>query len=598
MKNYQKLAVAVMGLLLTASMGTVISAHAEEPVPTEPMPTQTAICIEPWWHMYELTDVNLQEGDTLHLEFAGDGVYYMDIDITNEESNQLDGGSFYEYSDKDNKVKINYTVSEPVDSVKIYTMIFSDNDAELVSYNVSSEPQVVDVVLTHKYLHGKQTITQEEFTKLDRNYDNTVNIYDFVILKQQLIKSGIAEPPQEISKKINAVTDNNDVASVTVAGWDSAMSDTNYTFESFEHFDEIITQLFKPAVVRSLERTYDEEFFKQNLLCMNLWAQNPDDDFTMHIGDVIYKNNKLYIDYHKSYLNEGIGEKRVIISQVAVPKAECSGYDSVVWGMENTQPVNYEYAFDSAKRYYGDGAEEPIEPKLICSYEELLEYADTLGYSQKETALEKYSAEFFETKAVYFRPVYYVESGAEETAWNVRKQGNTITADIKVSRPPTDNLTGTIGLGQLILDKADAENAVVSCRECTAVMHYYGSNETFDGEMIKYYIPDMHVSLAVNQYRFKDGNAIEFYWYYSGSGGSGYEFIDSEDVDLIYQPFVDNIEIIEDDIKKWENNYEGENYSIIYNPDKNSLTVKFKTSAGSDEFVTKEFEAPVDAWWY
>ncbi|MDE6706607.1 MAG: hypothetical protein K2K06_01000 [Oscillospiraceae bacterium] len=589
MKNYQKLAIAVMGLLLTASMGTVISAHAEEPVPT-----QAEICIDPLWHMYELTDVNLQEGDTLHLEFAGDGVYHMNIDIMDEESNQLDGGSFYEYSDNDNKVKVNYTVSEPVDSVKIYTMIFSDNDAELVSYNVSSEPQVVDAVVLTKYLHGKHNITKEDFTKLDRNYDDTVNIYDFVILKQQLIRAGGTEIQQKVNK-INAVTDINDIASATIEGWDSAMSDTNYTFESFGQFDEVITELFKPAVVRSLEKTYDEEFFEQNLLCMNLWAQNPDDDFTMHIADVTYKNNKLYIDYEKSYLNEGIGEKRVLISQVAVPKAECPNYDGVVWGMENTQPVNYEYAFDSARRYYGDGAEEPIEPKLICSYEELLEYADTLGYSQKETALEKYPAEFFETKAVYFRPVYYVESGAEETAWNVRKQGDTITADIKVSRPPTDNLTGTIGLGQLILDKADAENAVVSCRECSAVMHYYASNETFDGEMIKYYIPDMHTSLAVNQYRFKDGNAIEFYWYYSGSGGSGYQFIDSVDVDLIYQPFVDNVEIIEDDIKKWENNYEGENYSIIYNPDKNSLTVKFKTSADSDEFVTKEFEAPGNA---
>ena len=593
MKNYQKLAIAVMGLLLTASMGTVISAHAEEPVPTDPIPT----CIEPWWHMYELTDVNLQEGDTLHLEFAGDDVYHMNIDIMDEEFNQLDGGNFYEYSDNDNKVKVNYTVSEPVDSVKIYTMIFSDNDAELVSYNVSSEPQVLDAVVLTKYLHGKHNITKEDFTKLDRNYDNTVNIYDFVILKQQLIRAGGTEIQQKVTK-VNAVTDINDVASATIEGWDSAMSDTNYAFESFEQFDEVITELFKPAVVRSLEKTYDEEFFEQNLLCMNLWAQNPDDDFTMHIADVTYKNNKLYIDYEKSYLNEGIGEKRVLISQVAVPKAECPNYDGVVWGMENTQPVNYEYDFDSAERYYGDGAEEPIEPKLICSYEELLEYADTLGYSQKETALEKYPAEFFETKAVYFRPVYYVESGAEETAWNVRKQGDTITADIKVSRPPTDNLTGTIGLGQLILDKADAENAVVSCRECGAVMHYYASNETFDGEMIKYYIPDMHISLAVNQYRFKDGNAIEFYWYYSNSGGSGYQFIDSVDVDLIYQPFVDNVGIIEENIKDWKNDYEGENYRIIYNPDKNSLTVKFKTSADSDEFVTKEFEAPVNAWWY
>ena len=255
----------------------------------------------------------------------------------------------------------------------------------------------------------------------------------------------------------------------------------------------------------------------------------------------------------------------------------------IVWGIENTQSVNYEYEFDSTEGYEPFENTEPLS-KLICSYDELLEYADTLNEFQKQTILEKYLAEFFETKAVYFRPVMYGEGYSTEQAWNVRKQGDTITANIKVMRPPTDNLTGTIGLGQLILDKADAENAVVSCLECRAVMRDYMSNETFDDEMLKYYIPDMYISLAVNQYCFKDKNAIEFYWYYNGSGGSGYQFIDSVDVDLNYKPFTG-------DVESWENDCEGENYSIIYNQDKNSITVKFKTSADSDEFVTKEFEA-------
>ncbi|MDE6658017.1 MAG: hypothetical protein K2J88_05485, partial [Oscillospiraceae bacterium] len=171
MKNYQKLAIAVMGLLLTASMGTVISAHAEEPVPTEPMPTcPTEICIEPWWHEYELTDVNLKAGDTLHLEFTSDDEFYMRADIFDGEDNTI--LDFYEESDN-NKVTFDYTVADPIQTVKIRTMIFTDNDAELVNYYVVSKPQVRDIVLTHKYLHGKQTITQEEFTKLDRNYDNT-----------------------------------------------------------------------------------------------------------------------------------------------------------------------------------------------------------------------------------------------------------------------------------------------------------------------------------------------------------------------------------------------------------------------------------------
>lgn len=572
MKNYQKLTVALMGILLTAGTATMISAHAEEPMPTD-------ICIEPYWHMYELTDMNLQVGDTLHLEFAGDGVYDMEFEIMDEENNTL----YREYvsSDENDKVKYDYIATKSLDSVKVYTMVFSDNDAELVRQDVTTKPQVVDIVLLSKYLHGKQNITQKEFTKLDRNYDNRVNIYDFIVIKQELIK--VDNYMEEV--KLDAFTEINDTASVTVAGWDSAMSDTSYVFESFEQFDEVITPLFKPAIIRSLEKTYDEKFFEKNNLCMKLWAQNPDDDFHLHISDVAVKNGTLHIDYEKGYMNDSVGEKKVLISQIGVPKNYC---DDVVWGMKDTQPIAYEYAFDGARENYYSQLEE-IEPKLICSYEELLAYADTLDYFQKETALEKYTEEFFETKAVYLRPVIYTEADSSEQAWNVRKQGDTITADIKVSRPPTDNLTGTIGLGQLIINKSDAENATVSCRECEAVMISYNSNETFDGEMLKYTIPEKYVTLVVNQYSFKKEYAIDFYWFYKGSGGSGYKFIDSVEIEPDFKPFTG-------DTEAWDNACEGENFSISYNEENPDIvTVTFRKSADSDEFVTKEFEIQ-DMW--
>ena len=436
---------------------------------------------------------------------------------------------------------------------------------------------VTDVVILKKYLHGKQTITEEQFTKLDRNHDNLVNIYDFVILKQQLIQSEIAELPQEI----HAVTAIDKTASVTVAGWDSAMSDTAYTFETFQNFDETITELLKPAVVRSLEKTYDEEFFKNNVLHMNLFAQE-EDWFTVDSISVTCQNHKLYINYETTDYDDYVSPKQVIISQVAVPKTEYSNYDSVVWGIENTQPIHYEYEFDYIEGLDSFENRKRL-PRLICSYDELLEYVDTLNDFQKETALEKYPAEFFETKAVYLRPVCYEETGAEDTVWNVRKQGNMIIFNVKVPQLHSDWIGGTIGLGQLIFNKSDVENLVhVFCDEFHAVVDYYMSNETFDGEMLQYYIPEIYRTITVNQYRFKDKNVIEFYWDYSFDH-MGYELIDSIDVDLDYKPFTG-------DVENPCNDCDGENYSIIYDEDKNSIIVKFKASADSDEFVTKEFE--------
>ncbi|MDE6657681.1 MAG: dockerin type I repeat-containing protein, partial [Oscillospiraceae bacterium] len=422
---------------------------------------------------------------------------------------------------------------------------------------------VTDVVLLKKYLHGKQSITQEQFKKLDRNHDNLVNIYDFVILKQQLIQSEIVELPQEI----HAVTAIDETASVTVAGWDSAMSDTAYTFETFQNFDETITELLKPAVVRSLEKTYDEEFFKNNVLHMNLFAQE-EDWFTVDSISVTCQNHKLYINYEITDYDDYVSAKQVIISQVAVPKTEYSNYDSVVWDIENTQPIHYEYEFDCIEGidYSSENRRRP--PKLICSYDKLLEYVDTLNDFQKETALEKYPAEFFETKAVCLRPVCYAETCAKDTVWNVRKQGKALMFNVKVPQLQSDWIGGTIGLGQLIFNKSDVENLNidVSCHEFSAVMGYYMSNETFDGEMLQYYIPEIYRTITVNQYRFKDKNVIEFYWDYSFDH-MGYELIDSIDVDLDYKPFTGDVD------NHW-NDCEGENYSIIYDEDKNSIIVK------------------------
>ncbi|MDE6777607.1 MAG: dockerin type I repeat-containing protein, partial [Oscillospiraceae bacterium] len=400
---------------------------------------------------------------------------------------------------------------------------------------------VTDAVILQKYLHGKQSITQEQFTKLDRNHNNLVNIYDLMILKQQLIQSEIAELPQEI----HAVTAIDKTASVTVAGWDSAMSDTAYTFETFQNFDETITELLKPAVVRSLEKTYDEEFFKNNVLHMNLFAQE-EDWFTVDSISVTCQNHKLYINYEITDYDDYVSGKQVIISQVAVPKTEYSNYDSVVWSIENTELINYEYEFDCIEGYESfENRKRP--PRLICSYDELLEYVDTLNDFQKETALEKYPAEFFETKAVCLRPVWYAETCAKDTVWNVRKQGKALMFNVKMPQLQSDWIGGTIGLGQLIFNKSDVENLYIDvfCHECNAVVDYYMSNETFDGEMLQYYIPEIYRTITVNQYRFKDKNVIEFYW--------DYKLIDSIDVDLDYKPFTGDVE------NPW-NDCEGENY--------------------------------------
>ncbi|MDE5755200.1 MAG: hypothetical protein K2H89_11780 [Oscillospiraceae bacterium] len=591
MKNYKKMMTALAGIILAGAALCVLPAHAEEILDLpEPIPTADPyICIEPWWHEYKLENLDLHAGDVLQLEFTAQGDFSMRFDLFNAADEVKAFAGDYLNSNSASQVIWECTIPEDMDSVKVYSMVFSDNDAELTNYKVipeSDQIYVRDAVMLTKYLHGQQSISKSEFEKYDRNQDSVVNIFDFLLVKQELI----GEITADREEKVTAVTTIDSTASVTVAGWDSAMSNQNYVIQSFEELQEVTMPLFKPAVVRSLEETYNPEFFEDNILCLNLWAQNPEDDFYMQIGNVSSKQNQLLIDYDKIYINGFVGEKKVLISQVAVPKYD---YDAVVWGMKDAVSIPYEYDFDSIEGYEDTLVER--SNALISSYEELTKYAEILPGEIAQTVLGKYTEEFFETKSVYFRPVSY-EEPTRESAWNVTKTGNYITADIKISRTPTDFLVGTIGLGQLILEKQDAENAKIYCRACEAVMKGYSSNETFEDEMHFYPIPGTGASFCVNQYQFRNENALEFYWYYSGSGGNSYHFIESVKMDSDFRPFFANVnDVLISSCEEESYHISGKNYHISYNEESSIVTVTFRKSENSEEFITKEYSVQ-DIW--
>ena len=46
---------------------------------------------------------------------------------------------------------------------------------------------VTDIIMMQKYLHGIQTLDEEQFWFADMNFDEAVNIYDFILLKRAVI---------------------------------------------------------------------------------------------------------------------------------------------------------------------------------------------------------------------------------------------------------------------------------------------------------------------------------------------------------------------------------------------------------------------------
>ncbi|MDE7121864.1 MAG: hypothetical protein K2O42_06860 [Oscillospiraceae bacterium] len=100
----------------------------------------------------------------------------------------------------------------------------------------------------------------------------------------------------------------------------------------------------------------------------------------------------------------------------------------------------------------------------------------------------------------------------------------------------------------------------------------------------------------MNQYQFLNENALEFYWYYSGSGGNSYHFIESVKMDSDFRPFFANVNDVF--ISSWEGesyHISGKNYHYSYNEESGIVAVTFRKSENSDEFITKEYSV-ADIW--
>ncbi|MDE6730784.1 MAG: hypothetical protein K2J71_08435 [Oscillospiraceae bacterium] len=293
------------------------------------------------------------------------------------------------------------------------------------------------------------------------------------------------------------------------------------------------------------------------------------DDFYMQIGDVSCENQQLQIDYKKIYIDGFVGERKVLISQVAVPK---QNYNSVSWGIEGEKSLDYEYVFSgtSSSQYLRE-----LEHPLITDYQQFTEYAQYLP----PECLERYTEKFFETKAVYFRPVEYGMLGVTEQAWNVTKYGNSIKMDVKSIYPVMGCDAMMLGIGQLILDRSDAENATVSCRDYH-VTNWELSKETFDGDTHDYYFQSTGREVNVSQYTFRGRNYIEIYL--TSYGTEKCSLIKAYEMDSDFKPFTAGA-------TEKSDLYQGENYAISYDDARQMITVKFRTAENSDDWEVLEF---------
>ncbi|MDE5738239.1 MAG: dockerin type I repeat-containing protein [Oscillospiraceae bacterium] len=376
---------------------------------------------------------------------------------------------------------------------------------------------VTDAVVLQKYLHGKQTITEEQFIKLDRNHDNLVNIYDFVLLKKELISDS-----SENTSQLQAKTRIDTTRAVNYSAWKVATSNESYVIKSVQELDEIVTPLFQEGVIRSLETTYDDKFFEDNILLLDLEPLESDTKFTLEIADCAYNaENQLEVLYQRTPVNAYSGQK-IAIGQVAIPKNQY--YDNeVIWNSKysDAKDINKPIAFESKTDeiswhikddYNGYDVQENV---LITTQEELTDFlANILDEEYLAEYQEVYSDDFFESKSLYLH-MSNMDCGDDNT-WRVTEtvmQDDSKHINIDFKNYGSGGCIIGCYLNQVIIDKVDKDCIV----DETNVVLY--SRNSFDGTRYYYDLPETYLeskdckAIAVNIYEFAGNKEIAIYKY-------------------------------------------------------------------------------------
>lgn len=449
-----------------------------------------------------------------------------------------------------------------------------------------------DAVILQKYLLNQRVLSAAEMAAADVNSDGRINVFDMTLLKETLREQGL-------TLELNAVTRIDVTKAVTWEGWNAALSGLTYVITSPEELENIATAFFRDAVARSLKITYDEAYFRNNVLFLDLKPAHAYDP-AMVIEDVFYQNGDLQIEY--AYMQtdcvypEGTAyEEYVLISQVSLPREQYHE-NEVVWSVQGTEEIHGTYHSMSLLDISYLCDEEVIvqdsfydwsEGVCITSSQELTECLS--GFMTENGVAffqDMYPEDFFETDVLYLYPEVEFE-GTEKYAWDIKKSGDLITVDVKRTEGGGCEMGGF--LGQLTLDKEEAANVNIDFRIFTP-------GDGLDrGDLLYYEVPNecdvilenSPSALAVHQYSFLEESNIDFYWCYpTGINLFGdVAVLECTETESGFLPFDEEYSWTADP----EGNiiYTGDHYEIIFKPE--SAEVRVRTGKQADEFQVFDF---------
>lgn len=347
---------------------------------------------------------------------------------------------------------------------------------------------------------------------------------------------------KEVDRPLNmtVTTDSTNAVETEAISW--AISDNDpVAIKSAKELDEFISDKFKSGVIKSLKNTYDEAYFEENVLILDIFQHGYRDDYEVSVTAEKSEYGGIVLKYDRAFIN-GYVDKETVITQVTIPKTQY--YDMSVkreksWEARTT--VDYrEYDIHAVptdeelvKCYKKEG-------QWISSAEEMEEYlADCLT----EKGLEFFGSELtninWNSKAVYI----WMDT---DIIGSTHKLASTTQNDDEVilnfeHRQPLSCMGGSF-LRIAEVDKWNADKKIV--------IHNFNVEDSFpstDGEslIMEFSYKDDHgynkyIPVLINQYSFCGVDTADIYKLRTGGGSAqfwGYELIGTIELEGGYMPF-------------------------------------------------------------
>ncbi len=347
---------------------------------------------------------------------------------------------------------------------------------------------------------------------------------------------------------------------------------TPVLIKNAEELDTYLDGKFHAGVELSLKETYNDEFFAENMLVIDLYYQHSEDDWETYLTAEKDVDSNIVLTYSREFIN-GFVDTGIQINQIVFPKDQyCASISKKSWRTPAevsytsvdlftlSEINNFETEYGLSKKgEWVNSAEEMRSYLSECVSGEMLEYL-----------LNQYSADW-ESESVYM----WIDSdviGSSENLIDSAISDNRLELTLSKYQP-LSCITGDF-LHIIRTDKIYSGKSVdVKSINTNELM------PRIDGE---YSITQFGTDIVmVNQYTFGDKNIADIYRLYPGGGPaefSGYDYIGTIELANGYSITDDS-----ENITFASNNdifMDASRYSIKISGDK--LTISYKYSADSD----------------